>query len=77
MRQLIRTDDPVLISFVETLLGEAGISVVVLDRNMSALYGGAGLLRSRVVVDEDQLDRARRLLVEAGLEQWIVDSGEA
>lgn len=76
MREILRTADPVLISFVETLLRQAGMSVHVLDRNMSALYGGVGQLQQRIVVDEDEWQRARRLLVDAQLEQWIVDPGE-
>jgi hypothetical protein len=75
MREIVRTDDAVLVTFIETLLGEAGISVVVLDRNMAALYGGAVGLTQRLMVEEDDWGTARRLLDEAGLGQWIVEAG--
>ncbi len=77
MREIVRTGDAVLVTFIETLLGEAGISVSVLDRNMSALYGGAGGFRQRIMVDEDDWKRAKRLLVEAELGQWIVEAGDS
>jgi len=39
----------------------------VLDRNMSVLEGSIGLLPRRILVDEEQESRARRLLTDAGL----------
>ena len=39
MRDLMRTNDPVLLNFVQTLLREAGIEAVIFDGNMSALQG--------------------------------------
>lgn len=77
MREIVRTDDAVLVTFIETLLGEAGISVHVLDRNMAALYGGAGGLKQRLMVDDDDWRQAKRLLGEAGLGQWIVEAGDS
>ncbi len=76
LREIVVTDDPVLVSFIETLFNEAGITLEVFDRNMSALTGAAGKLPQRVMVDPDQWARARRLLVDAGLEQWIIEAGD-
>jgi hypothetical protein len=76
MRELVLTDDPVLLSFVETLLGEAGIGNVVLDQSMSRLHGAAGRVMARIMVDDGDVARARRLLRDAGLEEWIVGTGE-
>ncbi|SHM11853.1 putative signal transducing protein [Roseibium suaedae] len=67
MEELVRTNDPVLISFLESLLEEAGIVHFVADGNMSVLEGSIGLLQRRVMVDSDQLIQARRLAEEAGL----------
>jgi hypothetical protein len=67
MRELVRTNDVVLISAIEALLRAASIDYVVLDQNMSVLEGSLGMLPRRVLVAEDQPDRARRLLQEAGL----------
>jgi hypothetical protein len=67
MRELIRTNDAVLVSAVVALLESAGIQSLVLDQNMSVLEGSLGILPRRVLVAEDYELRARRLLTEAGL----------
>jgi hypothetical protein len=67
MRELVRTNDLVLISAIEALLKGADIDHVVLDRNMSVLEGSLGMLPQRILVDADQAVRARRLLHDAGL----------
>jgi hypothetical protein len=67
MRELVRTNDIVLISAIEALLRGANIAYMVLDQNMSVLEGSLGMLPRRVLVDEDRIDRARKLLQEAGL----------
>ena len=67
MRELVRTNDLVLISAIEALLRGADIEYVVLDQNMSVLEGSLGMLPRRILVDEARADRARRLLQEAGL----------
>jgi Putative prokaryotic signal transducing protein len=73
MRELIRTNDPVLLNLVEYLLGEAGIAVVILDSNMSVLEGSLGMLPRRVMVAEDHEIYARQLLCEADLGAWLID----
>ena len=67
MRELVRTNDAVLITAIEALLKGAEIPHAVLDQNMSILEGSLGMLPRRIVVDEDSLARARRLLTDAGL----------
>jgi hypothetical protein len=67
MREIVRTNDPVLISAIEALLDGAGIPHMVLDQNMSVLDGSLGMLPRRIVVDNDHVSRARRLLTDAGL----------
>ncbi len=68
MEELLRTNDIVLISFVEALLKEAGIATFVADQNMSVIEGSLGVLPRRVLVPEDRLDEARRLMRDAGVE---------
>lgn len=72
MREIVRTNDEVLLGFLQCLLEEAGIGCVVLDRNMSALEGSVGMLPRRLLVEDDRYDQACRLLHEANLGQWIV-----
>ena len=67
MRELIRTNDAVLVSAVGALLDGAGIPHVVLDQNMSVLEGSLGILPRRLLVAERHAMTARRLLEDAGL----------
>jgi hypothetical protein len=67
MREIVRTNDPVLISALEALLTGAHIAHMVVDQNMSVLEGSIGIFPRRVLVGEDQFDAARRLLEDAGL----------
>ena len=67
MRELVRTNDAVLVSAIEALLEGAEIPHVVLDQNMSVLEGSLGILPRRVLVhDEYSATSARRLLEDAG-----------
>ena len=59
MKELIRTNDAVIISFVEALMRDAGIAHFVADQNMSVLDGSLGILPRRIMVDADEIDRAR------------------
>ena len=52
MRELVRTNDMVLISAVVALLDGAGIRHMVLDQNMSVLEGSLGMLPRRILVAE-------------------------
>ena len=67
MREIVRTNDAVLITAIDALFKGAGIRHVVLDQNMSVLEGSIGMLPRRIVVDDDEVTRARRLLTDAGL----------
>jgi hypothetical protein len=67
VKEIMRTNDAVLVSAVEALLAGAGINHLVLDQNMSVLEGSLGILPRRVLVDDDQVKSARRLLEDAGL----------
>jgi Putative prokaryotic signal transducing protein len=69
--ELVRTNDPGLISAIEALLGAVDIPYQVTDRNMSILEGSIGAIQMRVLVpDEDEAD-ARELLTEAELGNWL------
>ena len=73
MRELVRTNDLVLISFLESLLDEAGFAFFIADRHMSAAEGSLGFLPRRVLVVEEDFEAARRLLTEAGLAAELRD----
>ncbi len=67
MKEIVRTNDTVLVSAVAALLDGASIPHVVLDQNMSVLEGSLGILPRRVLVAEEDVMAARRLLKDAGL----------
>ena len=73
MKELIRTNDAVIISFVESLLKDAGIGCFVADQNMSVLDGSIGVLPRRVMVVDDEMDAARRILSDAGIANEMRD----
>lgn len=67
MRELVRTNDAVLLSAIEALLKGADIAHLIVDQNMSVLEGSIGIFPRRILVDDDELAAAQRLLEEAGL----------
>lgn len=67
MQELIRTNDAVLISFVESLMKEAGIRYFVADQNTSVMEGSLGVLPRRIMVDAGHVEQARRILKDAGV----------
>ncbi len=73
MIELVRTTDLVLISFVESVLTQAGVRFFVADNHMSAVEGSLGFLPRRILVDSDQQAEARRLLREVGLSRELSD----
>ena len=66
MREILRTNDAVLLSAIEALLKSAGIDHFVADRNMSVMEGSIGIFPRRILVDEDEFETARRILTDAG-----------
>ena len=67
MRELVRTNDMVLVSAIGALLDGAEIDHLVADQNMSIIEGSLGILPRRILVHEDDASEARQLLTEAGL----------
>jgi hypothetical protein len=67
MKEILRTNDAVLVSAVGALLDGARIRHLVLDQNMSVLEGSLGILPRRFLVAEADLSRARQVLRDAGL----------
>jgi hypothetical protein len=65
MREILRTNDLALISFVDALLADADISVFVLDAHTAIAYGSAGAIERRLMVADDEYDRAKHLVDDA------------
>lgn len=68
MKELFRSNDAVLLSFVEALLSDADIAYVIADGNMSIVEGSLGILPRRMLVSVDQWNQALRILKEAELD---------
>ena len=73
MKELLRSNDPVLLSYVSALLEEGDIAFMVADLNMSVLEGSIGALPRRVLVETDKIVQARNILTEAGIGHVIAD----
>jgi len=71
MAELVRMNNPGLISVIEGLLGGAGIPYQVTDRNMSVLEGSVTVIQIRILVPDEHEAEARELLVDAGLGEWL------
>ena len=66
MQEIVRTNDPVLVTAIEAVLKGAGIPYQVFDQNMSVMEGSIGILPRRILVPDDQVAQARQLLQDAG-----------
>ena len=67
IKELLRSNDLVYLSFVGHVLDEAGIDYLLLDGYTSAVEGSIGAIPRRILVEESLLDRARRELGNAAL----------
>ena len=72
MRELARTNDMVLLSFIRAVLDADGVFMLVADEAMSSVEGSLGVLPRRVLVADEDEARARRLLSEAGIEPALL-----
>ena len=77
MKELLRSNDPVLLSYVSAFLEEERIEFIVADLNMSVLEGSIGALPRRILVESDKIVQARHLLTEAGIGHVIADDQKA
>jgi hypothetical protein len=77
MREVLRTNDAVLLNFAEAVLRQAGIASSLADQHISVIEGSIGAFPRRLLVGGDDWAAARRALAEAGLESWLIPEGDA
>lgn len=65
MKELVRTADPVFLSWLLHRLGEQGIEAEVFGNHTAGAYPGIEGLESRVMVAEDDHQAAELILAEA------------
>ena len=69
MEELVRTNDPVLLSWLAAQFVEENIDAVVLDAHTSVMEGSISAIQRRVMVVSEDLARARLILAEAEIIQ--------
>ena len=62
MQELLRTTDPTVIAFAQALLSGEDIAVFDMDVHMSILDGSLGILPRRLMVRDEDLAAAQRVL---------------
>ncbi|HEX5319074.1 MAG TPA: DUF2007 domain-containing protein [Stellaceae bacterium] len=69
MKELLRTNDIVRLSWLQAVLNDAGIDCLVLDQHTSLVEGSIGAIQRRLMVAVDDHPRAHALIrqAEAGL----------
>ncbi|MEM6905528.1 MAG: DUF2007 domain-containing protein [Pseudomonadota bacterium] len=71
MEELVRTTDPTLVPYTQSLLSAEDIECFVFDVNMSTLEGGIGAFPRRIMVLREDLVRARMILRANGVEPFM------
>ncbi len=71
MKELLRTNELVFLSWAEAMLRAEGIESFVLDGHTSVLEGSTYAIRRRMMVVDEDYDRARRLMIDAGEERRL------
>jgi hypothetical protein len=65
MKELVRTNDAVRLSWLQAVLAEAGIDAVVLDNHTSVIEGSIGAIPRRLMVADTDHFRARAVMRQA------------
>ena len=76
MREILRTNDPVVLSFASAVLSGEGIEALIADQHISALEGSIGIFPRRILVLPRDWSLARRYLADAGLRDWLLPEHE-
>lgn len=66
MRELLRSNDLVHLSWARAMLAAEGIDSVLLDDHVSSVDGSIGAIPRRLMVAAELFDRAEQVLERAG-----------
>jgi Putative prokaryotic signal transducing protein len=77
MREIIRSNDPILLNFAQVLLRDAGVDAVLMDQNMSVMEGSIGILQRRLMVPAGDIEQARQIMIDSDLGQWMSSDGRS
>lgn len=65
MRAVLKSNDPVTLSYAANILSQAGIEAVLFDENASIMDGSMGFLPRRLMVLDEDHAQAEKLLRDA------------
>ena len=65
MKELLRSNDVVHLSWIKSVFAEANIPIFVMDEQMSVLEGSANAIPRRVMVIEEDYAQAVKILEDA------------
>ena len=65
MKELLRSNDLVYLSWIRSIFKEAGIQIFVMDEHMSVLEGSANAIPRRVMVSEQDHVQAMKVMKNA------------
>jgi len=65
MKELLRTNNLVYLSFAQVVLKDAGIESLLFDSHMSVMDGSIGALPRRLMVADQEFARAQKVLADA------------
>ncbi|MGA7324362.1 MAG: DUF2007 domain-containing protein [Rhodomicrobium sp.] len=71
MAELLRTTDIVLLSYVNSLLSDAGIHSLVADIHVSSVEGSIGAFPRRVLIATEDWNESVTILTDAGLAGYL------
>ncbi len=69
MKEVLRTNDPVLISVAQSLLKEAGIEALLFDGHAAVLEGSIGAIQRRLMVADDDAEEARGIIADSKIDE--------
>jgi hypothetical protein len=76
MREILRSNDAVLIGFAESVLRQAGIASLLADQHISMVEGSIGAFPRRLLVGGEDWLSAHRILSHAGLGASLINDGD-
>lgn len=71
MKIILKTNNPVTLSYAKSVLDQAGIGNFTMDVNASIMEGSIGAIPRRLMVIDEEFESARNVLVEAGLKEEL------
>lgn len=74
MRELLRTTDVVLLTYINSLLNDAGVSFMIADVHVSSVEGSIGAFPRRVLVAVEDWNESTSLLIDAGLASHLAEA---